>query len=149
MNEYEINIDTQAIIPIGPEKSKVIEGDKIFIVNQPALKIIDKSCRFFGSSYQGRFLGTKNLIGISHKAPIIIEETREIIFFPTNSPRQDNCAWISLRHLQNYKKLNNRSVLKFTGGHLINLDISYGTLDNQVLRATRLESVLRFRKSNE
>lgn len=147
MNEYEINIDTQAIIPIGPEKSKVIEGDKTFIVNQPALKIIDKSCRFFGSSYQGRFLGTKNLIGISHKAPIIIEETREIIFFPTNSPRQDNCAWISLRHLQTYKKLNNTSILKFTGGHLINLDISYGTLDNQVLRATRLESVLRIRKN--
>jgi len=148
MNEYEINIDTQAIIPMGEDKSKVIEGNRTFIVNQPPLKIIDKSCRFFGSSYQGRFLGTKNLIGISHKAPIIIEETREIIFFPTNSPRQDNCAWISLRHLQTYKKLNNSSVLKFTGGHNINLDVSYGTLDNQVLRATRLESVLRIRKSD-
>ena len=107
MSEYEINIDTQAIIPLGPEKSKVIEGNKVFIVEQPALKIIDKSCRFFGSSYQGRFLGTKNLIGISHKAPIIIEETREIIFFPTNSPRQNNCAWISLKHVENYKKSNN------------------------------------------
>ena len=149
MSEYEINIDTQAIIPLGPEKSKVIEGNRVFIVEQPALKIIDKSCRFFGSSYQGRFLGTKNLIGISHKAPIIIEETREIIFFPTNSPRQDNCAWISLKHVENYKKNNNTSLLKFTGGHLINLDISYGTLDNQILRATRLESVLRFRKKND
>ena len=149
MSEYEINIDTQAIIPLGPEKSRVIEGNRSFIVNQPALKIIDKSCRFFGSSYQGRFLGTKNLIGISHKAPIIIEETREIIFFPTNSPRQDNCAWISLKHVENYKKNNNTSLLKFTGGHLINLDISYGTLDNQILRATRLESVLRFRKKND
>ena len=149
MNSYEINVDTQAIIPVGENKSKVIEGIRSFIVNQPALKIIDKSCRFFGSSYQGRFLGTKNLIGISHKAPIIIEETREIIFFPTNSPRQDNCAWISLKHVENYKKNNNTSLLKFTGGHLINLDISYGTLDNQILRATRLESVLRFRKNNE
>ena len=149
MSEYEINIDTQAIIPLGPEKSRVIEGNRSFIVNQPALKIIDKSCRFFGSSYQGRFLGTKNLIGISHKAPIIIEETREIIFFRTNSPRQDNCAWISLKHVENYKKNNNTSLLKFTGGHLINLDISYGTLDNQILRATRLESVLRFRKKND
>lgn len=149
MSEYEINIDTQAIIPLGPEKSRVIEGNRSFIVNQPALKIIDKSCRFFGSSYQGRFLGTKNLIGISHKAPIIIEETREIIFFPTNSPRQDNCAWISLKHVEGYKKNNNSSLLKFAGGHLINLDISYGTLDNQILRATRLESVLRFRKKND
>lgn len=148
MNEYEINVDTQAIIPIGEDKSKVIEGNKIFIVNEPPMRIIDKSCRFFGSSYQGRFLGTKNLIGISHKAPIIIEETREIIFFPTNSPRQTNCAWLSLRHLQNYKKHNSRSIVKFNSGQLLDLDISYGTLDNQVLRATRLESVLRLRKSD-
>lgn len=148
MNDYEINIDTQAIIPIGEEKSKVIEGSRTFIVNQSPMKIIDESCKYFGSSYQGRFLGTKSLIGISHKAPIIIEETKEIIFFPTNSPRQNNCAWISLRHLQNYKKNNNSSLIKFSGGNLLNLDVSYGTLDNQVLRATRLESVLRLRKDN-
>lgn len=150
MDEYEINIDTQAIIPFGLDKSKVIEGDRTFIVNLPPIKIIDKSCKFFGSSYQGRFTGTKNLIGVSHKAPIIIEESREIIFFPTNSPRQDNCAWISLRHLETYQKNTNKcSSLKFQGGHLINLDISYGILDNQVLRATRLESVLRLRKNND
>ena len=112
------------------------------------MKIIDSSCKYFGSSYQGRFIGTKNLIGVSHKAPIIIEETKEIIFFPTNSPRLDNCAWLSLKHLQNYKKSNNNSVITFNSGYLLNLDISYGSLDNQVLRATRLESVLRLRKNN-
>ena len=101
MSEYEINDDTLAIIPIDEYRSKVIEKSRSFIVEQPPMRIIDKSCRYFGSSYQGRFLGTKNLIGISHKAPIIIEETREIIFFPTNSPRQYNCAWISLKNLQN------------------------------------------------
>lgn len=148
MDSYEINADTQAIIPIGEHKSKIIEENRTLIVDESPMKIIERSCRYFGSSYQGRFLGTKNLIGISHKAPIIIEETREIIFFPTNSPRQNNCAWLSLKHLQNYEKINNASIVKFYSGHLLNLDISYGTLDNQVLRATRLESVLRLRKNN-
>lgn len=147
MNSYEINSETQAIIPIGDDKSKIIESSRTLIVNQSPMKIIDRSCKYFGSSYQGRFIGTKNLIGISHKAPIIIEETREIIFFPTSSPRQDNCAWLSLKHLQNYKKSNNNSVITFNSGYLLNLDISYGILDNQVLRATRLESVLRLRKN--
>ena len=36
----------------------------------------------------------------------------------------------------------------FTNGDLLDLDISYGILDNQVLRAARLESVLRIRKNN-
>lgn len=148
MNSYEINSETQAIIPIGDDKSKIIESGRTLIVNQSPMKIIDSSCKYFGSSYQGRFIGTKNLIGVSHKAPIIIEETKEIIFFPTNSPRLDNCAWLSLKHLQNYKKSNNNSVITFNSGYLLNLDISYGSLDNQVLRATRLESVLRLRKNN-
>ena len=148
MNSYEINSETQAIIPIGDDKSKIIESGRTLIVNQTPMKIIDSSCKYFGSSYQGRFIGTKNLIGVSHKAPIIIEETKEIIFFPTNSPRLDNCAWLSLKHLQNYKKSNNNSVITFNSGYLLNLDISYGILDNQVLRATRLESVLRLRKNN-
>lgn len=148
MNDYEINNDTLAIIPLDEYRSKVIEKNRMFIVEQTPMKIIDKSCRYFGSSYQGRFLGTKNLIGVSHKAPIIIEETREIIFFPTNSPRQYNCSWISLKNLQNYKRNKNNSTAIFNNGYLIDLDISYGMLDNQVLRATRLESVLRLRKSN-
>ena len=79
MDEYEINDDTLAILPIDDERSKIIEKDRTFIVNQPPIRIIDNSCQYFGSSYQGRFLGTKNLIGISHKAPIIIEESKEII----------------------------------------------------------------------
>ena len=148
MSEYEINDDTLAIIPIDECRSKIIEKSKTFIVNQPTIKIIDISCQYFGSSYQGRFLGTKNLIGISHKAPIIIEESKEIIFFPTTSPRLFNCAWISLKNLQNYKRNNDSTTIIFNNGHLLNLEISYATLDNQVLRAARLESVLRLRKSN-
>ena len=148
MNEYEINDDTLAILPINEYKSKVIEKTKSFIVNQTPIKIIDNSCQYFGSSYQGRFLGTKNLIGISHKAPIIIEESREIIFFPTSSPRLYSCAWISLKNLQNYKRNDDNTLLIFNNGHLLDLDISYGMLDNQVLRAARLESVLRLRKNN-
>lgn len=147
MQEYEINDDTLAIIPLGEFKSKIIEKDRTFIVDISPIKIIDNSCRYFGSSYQGRFLGTKNLIGVSHKAPIIIEESREIIFFPTNSPRIEDCAWLSLKNLDNYKKNKNASIVIFNDGHLLDLNISYGTLDNQVLRAARLETVLRLRKN--
>ena len=35
----------------------------------------------------------------------------------------------------------------FNNGNLLNLDISYAVVDNQVLRATRLSSILRLRKN--
>ena len=148
MDSYEINNETLAIIPIDNYKSKIIERDKEFVVNMTPMKIIDNSCQYFGSSYQGRFMGTKKLIGVSHKAPIIIEETRNIIFFPTNSPRLYECIWISLRNLSNYLKSNDVSKVVFNNNKNLELDISYGSLDNQVLRAARLESVLRTRKES-
>lgn len=146
MQNYEINADTLAIIPIDNYKSKIIEKDSILEVNQTPMKIIDFSCRYFGSSYKGRFHGTKHLIGVSHKAPIIIEESKEIIFFPTNSPRLYECAWISLKNINDYKRSSDKVIITFNGGYNLEVDMSYGSFDNQILRAARLESVLRKRK---
>jgi competence protein ComK len=148
MTSYEISEETLAIIPIDNYRSRVIEKDNAFVVNKTPMEIIESSCQFFGSSYDGRHMGTKNLIGVSHKSPIIIEESKEIIFFPTNSPRLYDCCWVSLKHIGEYKKINNTSLVVFNSGYLLELDISYGSLDNQILRAARLESVLRARKKS-
>ena len=102
MNEYEINAETLAIIPISSHVSKIIEKHDTFIVNKSTLEIIDDSCRFFGSSYKGRHEGTKSILGVSYKAPIVIEESRDLIFFPTHSPRFDECCWISLSEIEKY-----------------------------------------------
>lgn len=146
MSSYEISGETLAIIPIENFCSKVIEKDNTFIVSKTPMQIIEDSCSFFGSSYFGRAKGTKRIIGVSHKAPIIIEESREIIFFPTSSPRLYECCWVSLRNIEKYKKQETNALVLFNNGSSLELDISYGSLDNQVLRATRLESVLRTRK---
>lgn len=147
MQSYEINEETIAIIPIEKEKSKIIEMDQEFIVAEPPIKIIENSCKYFGSSYQGRFIGTKNLTGITHKSPIIIEESREIIFFPTTSPRLEECFWISHKQIKEYKKKNYNTIIIFKNGKSIEVDISYGSIDNQILRSSRLESVLSSRKN--
>ena len=143
---YEICQDTLAIIPIENGKSKVIETHGEIIVNKTPMEIIEDSCLYFGSSYDGRHTATKYLLGISYKSPIIIEESRNIIFFPTNSPRQYNCCWISLRNIIDYKRKYNYSIIYFDNGKNIILNISYGSLDNQILRATRLESIMRNKK---
>ncbi|MFA5602316.1 MAG: competence protein ComK [Bacilli bacterium] len=146
MGEYEISNNTLAIIPIGYSKSKVLETTEEFIVNLSPFEIINNSCKYFGSSYSGRHDGTKNLIGVSHKAPIIIEETTELIFFPTMSPRIPNCYWISLNKVKDFIKNITNSKVIFENGIELELNISFNSLTNQILRATRLESVLKKRK---
>lgn len=147
MNNYEINENTLAIIPQA-NKSHVYEKKNSFIVNKTVHSIIEESCKYFGSTLEGRKLGTTFLTGITHKAPIIIEESKEIIFFPTASPRLNTCSWISLNNLEKYEKKDNKMKLIFNNHAEIFIDISYEIINNQVLRATRLESILRKRKQS-
>lgn len=146
-NNYEINFETIAIIPINKDCSKVIEVNNDLIINKSTLSIIDNSCRFFGSSYFGRFEGTKSLLHISYKNPIIIEESREIIFFPTASPRSLECNWISLDKIDSYKKIDNKTEVYFKNGTKILFDISFASFENQVFRATRLLITLQNKKN--
>lgn len=148
LDNYEINTSTLLIIPINKTTSKVVEKENTFIVNKKSTEIIDDSCRYFGSSLIGRLEGTKNLIGVNYKSPIIIEDALDIIFFPTSSPRFNNCFWISLNNIKDYKKNQKTSKLIFKNDFVINLNISYESLQNQIYRATMLESTLRKRKYN-
>jgi competence protein ComK len=142
MNDYEINEATMAILPYDFEKSKIIEQESEFIINKKPYEIIENSCQYFGSSYYGRKIGTEKLIGITHKSPIIIEESRKIIFFPTSSPRISDCCWISLNSINDYYKNGINTIILFNTGYKLELDISYHSIDNQILRSARLESVL-------
>lgn len=146
--QYEINYDTQVILPINKDCSKIIESGDEYIVTGNSQKILEHSCEYFGSSYEGRKEGTKKLLGITHKAPIIVEESRQIIFFPTTSPEKNDCVWINLEKIDKYYKTDSKkSAILFKDGTTIEFDVSFGSLTNQILRATRLKFVLNERQN--
>lgn len=146
MNSYRINNKTLAVIPIENNKTKIYEIDDVIVVNRNSKKIIEDNCEYYGSSYEGRRKGTAELIGITHKSPIMIEESNNLVFFPTCSPRIKECAWISLNNIDNYSKYDNNSIIRFCNNLTLELKVSNKIINNQVLKATRLESVLRKRK---
>ena len=82
IGSYEINNETLVIMPFGKNQSKVYEISGDFIVNMSPLNIIKASCLYFGSSYEGRKESAKYTAGIEMKVPVLIEESRNIIFFP-------------------------------------------------------------------
>ena len=148
MKDYEISKDTLMVMPIGEKKSKVIEKNCSFVINQTPNHIMDDSCKYYGSSINGRQKGTADLTGISYKAPIIVQEEGNIIFFPTTSPRLKKCCWISLNNIESYyydfeKKI---CVIIFDNLEKIELDVSFCVLNNQILKSHRLESILNKRK---
>ena len=143
---YEINDKTIALYGMA-NKTRVYEEEKSFIIDQSATRIMEESCSYFGSSLEGRKKGTENLIGVSYKAPIIVEESNDLIFFPTTSPKGDDCSWIRSNKVDRFYYKNNHLVLEFKNGYKIFLKISYEMMNKQILRATRLEHVLNDRKN--
>ena len=143
--EYEINDETLAIMKLDSGYSEVYELNDHCLVSKGSNEIMEDSCNYFGSSLDGRRKGTEAMIGVNYKAPIIVEESREIIFFLTSSARE-NTNWICLKHISSFYREDENLILVFKNGQKITLDLSYGVLDNQILRATRLESALRGRK---
>ncbi len=148
MKDYEISKETLAILPVGENKSKVIEKDCSFIINNTPKHIMDDSCRYYGSSIEGRQKGTNKLTGISYKAPIVIQEENALIFFPTSSPRLKKCSWLSLNNIDRYYYDYDRktSVVVFENGVKVDLDTSFCILNNQILKSHRLESVFQKRR---
>ena len=146
MKNYEINNETMALIPLSKEKVKVLEYEEEFILDMNATQIMENSCQYFGSSLEGRRKGTEVMIGVNYKAPIIVEETFGLIFFPLSYARYHDTPWISLKYVNKYYKEGKNVVLEFLNGRKILLNVTFGIFDNQLLRATRLESALRGRK---
>ena len=146
MDNYEINDNTIALI-FNNFKTLVYEKGNSFYVDKLPNEIIKYSCEYFGCSFKGRVDGTKYLTGLTHKPPIIVEESNEIIFFPLSSPRLNSCSWIRSKYINNYSRYNTKSIVTTINGSKIVLDCSYEILNNQILRSSRLESIIRYRKN--
>jgi competence protein ComK len=144
--DYEVNRGTLVIFPTEQGKSKVIEKDNEYIVDQKPYCVMEHSCSYFGSSLNGRLSGSKNMLGTIYKAPILVEESNNIIFFPTNSPKSSENIWISLNNIEKYEKKDNKTVIYFNNHKQIEIDIPYFSIDNQILRSAMLESMIKKRK---
>ena len=146
MDNYEINEDTLAIIPKSNKITIVYEKYNNFIINQSTDNILNNSCKYYGSTFEGRKIASASLLNVNYKVPIIIEESSNLIFFPTSSIKNKNCSWISLNNIDRYERNYRGSKIYFNSGKTIIIPISYGILNNQILRSSRLNFLFKERK---
>ena len=147
MNNYEINEETYAVISKDIGKTEIIEKENDYTINNDAYKVMDESCKYYGSSYKGRLEAAKVLLDCSYKLPILVEESSVLIFFPIKSSLLDDCCWINLNSIKNIEKVDNKSKITFKNGKEMIFDISKLSLENQIYRSTKLESII-FRRIN-
>lgn len=148
--EYEINEGTLAVLSVDDNTSKIMEDENSYIVKQKSFDVMDHSCRYFGSSYEGRRQGAKEIIGANYKLPIIIEDGRNIVFFPTLSADDKECMWIAVNKIKNYEPYdyNTTKIVFFNNTSLI-VPLSYRSVQNQIFRASRLSYLLKTRQNDK
>lgn len=143
----EINPLTMAILPKYDENgyigSVILEDKEEFVVNISPSKIIDKSCKFFGASLHGRQTGSKEVSQMTHKLPISIDAHSGMYFFPTTSPINPACAWIAHTHIESVNNAEyQRTEITFKNGEKIIVDVSFGSIMNQINRTAQYRYIL-------
>lgn len=147
--KYEVNKGTLAVLPNDEDSSLVYEDDNRYIIHEKAYKIMDDSCRYFGSTYEGRKNGSKEILGAEYKVPIIVEDSNNLIVFPTTSPFSEDCVWVSLKRVKNIFKIDSfNTKILFDNNVEIIVPCSFRSVENQLSRASRLDLILRNRKNN-
>ena len=145
---YEIDLSTLMLMGLDDATTKVITLDDEFVINIDSKKIIDNSCKYFGSSLNDRVNMTKRLINIKSKSPIIIEESINIIFFPLKSIRDKCNIWISYNNLEKYINNGDKTRFIFNNKKEVIIDFSYYIIDNQVTRSLMLDYEVKKRRES-
>lgn len=147
--KYEVNKGTLAVLPNDEDSSLVYEDENRYLIHEKAYKIMDDSCKYFGSTYEGRKNGSKEILGAEYKVPIIVEDSNNLIVFPTTSPFSDDCVWISLKRVKNIFKIDSfNTKILFDNNVEIIVPCSFRSVENQLSRASRLDLILRNRKNS-
>lgn len=147
--KYEVSKGTLAIVPNEEMNSLVYEDDQRYLIQDSPFHIMEESCKYFGSTYEGRKNGAREILGAEYKVPIVVEDSDNLIVFPTTSPLADDCVWISLKRVKNIEKIdNNTTKVIFDNNLELIVDCSYRTMENQLSRASRLDLILRNHKNS-
>lgn len=146
-DDLEVTPYTLAVIPYtrkgGKLYSKVLEKNAEFIVKLSPTAVMEKSCNFFGSSLEGKQEGTKKILKYSHKLPICLEPLSNMYFFPSNSPSNRSCYWLAHSHIRELKATEDfKTEVIFFNGKSIIVDVSHGSLENQLHRTAQYKHLL-------
>ncbi|WLR42869.1 competence protein ComK [Bacillus carboniphilus] len=153
LDQYQANRYSMAILPFNCDKglfTRIIEFEKDIYVKKSPKQVVDDSCKYFGSSYEGRRIGTKELMRITHKPPIMVDAGTNIFLFPTTSSHRSQCAWLSHHYILCYETGDyNQTLITFKNKQQLLLEMSLSSFENQLFRTAQLKSIIASRIEEE
>lgn len=117
LEDYRINQETVLLTgeynEYGKLCTRVIEGEKTFLVNMRPIEIINKTMLGLGSDFHAGRKSSREILGDINMCPIKINCYLGIWLFPTKSYNNDFCIWFSLEHVKKTKSIGIRQTEVF------------------------------------
>ena len=117
----------------------IVEKNRKFNITGDCFKFIKKSCLLYGRSYNLQRQLIIDLFNYNIKTPIIVCNSKKMIFFPTAAPSSKECIWISYNNIDRYIKEKDYTKIYFKGGKVLNISVPFNTIDNQITRCIKIE----------
>ncbi|MGM7700721.1 competence protein ComK [Pseudalkalibacillus sp. Hm43] len=146
-HEYLINGETMVILPHYNEHghlySLVSELGQDLVVAQKPMEIINNSCLYYGSSYQGRVEGASHLTKYNRMVPIVVCNRSGIYFFPTQSPKSEACIWFAHEYIKEILSVTaESSSVVLRNKTTVPVQISRAAMESKVNRAAQYRHLM-------
>ena len=134
----EISSNTVLIRNKGEREAEILYYNNSITVPYSSKKIIDNNCKLFGSSLNGRIESSKEWLGYDYKLPIIIDEIRNLVLFPTRSIDSPKNIWLSFNAIDDYNSYKDGIELTLKNGKKVFIKESFNVFESQYIRASKL-----------
>ena len=120
--------------------TEILEKDHLFLVGMSPTDLMDANLNYYGSSLKGASDGASMILDGVSVTPILVNERRDIYWFPSKSPSKEDCVWFALHHIKHYHSLGERkTMVTFNNGCTIDIGISYNSFDMKVKQTYKLK----------
>jgi competence protein ComK len=124
--------------------TRIIEGEKTFVLKESPVEQIEKTLLSYGSDFNGALNSSKHILGPIKMHPIKINEKKEIWLFPTKSFKKKNCVWFNLYHIINTEPHGAKTKVFMSYGHTFMVNMKESAFNHKRQKALQLrESILK------
>lgn len=144
MNDYYIISDKTMLLyrDFDNNRTVIYDENDVFLVNKKLITLIRLSINNYKFNFIKRDM-IKKITNSNDKLPVVIDVFKEVILFPTHSPRNKDCVWVNYNNIKKIQKVkNNVTCIYFKNGKIFLINRSIYSIKNQISKCVIINNFL-------
>ena len=96
------------------------------------LEVLFALCLQYGATYEGRRSATIKILNVKQKVPILL--SKQILLFPTHSPKQKECVWVNYYAIASIERYHHETLILLNDTSKLIVKSSIRSIKEQIKR---------------